>query len=285
MAMTYNELYLETRRTLKAAGVEACALEARLLLCHALGCGKEELLSRMRLYCGAAVPDAVRAMAARRAAGEPVAYITQSWEFYGLPMVVSPHVLIPRMDTEVLVQTAVDTLRGVKMNARVLDLGCGSGCISCAIGRQLPAVRLMLVDVSAPALSVARRNLALNRLSSRAVCVEADMLSSPPLRLGDFDLIVSNPPYVPSGELAELDPSVRDWEPALALDGGEDGLKFYRSILRCWLSVLSDGGSLIMEVGEGQAQAVLELMTRAGLSGAGFARDTAGTARVVYGRK
>ncbi len=285
MVESYNELYLRTRRELRDAGVENCGLEARLLLCQAIGCSKEEFLARSKMYVGDAAANRVRELTARRAAGEPAAYITGSWEFYGLPMVVTPAVLIPRMDTEVLVQAAVDALRGRKMDARVLDLCCGSGCIGCAIGRTLPATRLILADVSPDALSVCRRNVALNNLASRAVCLQADVMATPPLRLGNVDLIVCNPPYVPTDEIETLDPSVRDWEPHLALDGGKSGLDFYGAVLRNWLPSLAPGGWLFFEVGEGQAAPVWERMFRAGLRGIASVRDTAGTERVVFGRK
>ena len=286
MVLTYNDLYLRCRRALRESGVaEDCALEARVLLCHALGCSKEEFTARLKMYAGDAMAEKVRVLTERRIAGEPAAYITGSWEFYGLPILVDRSVLIPRMDTEVLVKTAADALTGVKMNARILDLCCGSGCVGCALGKLLPAARLTLVDVSRDALAVARKNVILNRLSARAVCLPADVLSPPPLRLGNFDLIVCNPPYVPTAELETLDPSVRDWEPAMALDGGGDGLKFYRAVLKDWLSVLSDGGRVMFEVGEEQSLPVQELMFHAELRGIGAVRDTAGTERVVYGRK
>lgn len=286
MVQTFNQLYLDTRRALRAAGVESSELEARLLLCFAASCTKEELLSRMSMYAGEALARQVQDYTRRRVAGEPVAYITGSWEFCGLPMVVDQSVLIPRMDTEVLAETAAEIFREQKKNdPRILDLGCGSGCISCALGHFLPASRLTLLDVSPDALAIARRNLALNHLNRRAVCFEADMLSPPPLRLGEFDLIVSNPPYIPAEEIETLDVSVKDWEPRLALDGGEDGLKFYRAILQSWLSVLSDSGWVIMEVGEEQSAPVMEMMERQGLRSVRAVRDTAGTERVVCGQK
>ena len=285
MVQTFNDLYLDARRRLRAVGVESSALEARLLLCHAARCSREELLQRMNMYAGDSLRRQLDEVLGRRIAGEPVAYITGSWEFCGLPMVVDKSVLIPRMDTEVLVETVVEKYKG-RMNApRVLDLGCGSGCISCALGHFLPSSRLTLLDLSPEALSIARRNLALNHLSRRAVCFAADMLAPPPLRLGEFDLIVSNPPYIASAEVETLDASVRDWEPRLALDGGEDGLRFYRSITARWLTVLAGGGWLIMEVGEEQAGSVMELMKAASLQDVHAVLDTAGVERVVCGRK
>ena len=285
MVQTFSQLYLDTRRALRAAGVESSEMEARLLLCYAADCTKEDLLSHMTMYAGDAVQRLVKEYTRRRVEGEPVAYITGSWEFCGLPMVVDQSVLIPRMDTEVLAETAIEAFRSRKNDPRVLDLGCGSGCISCAVGHFLPASRLTLVDISPDALAIARRNLALNHLNRRAVCFEADMLSPPPMRLGEFDLIVSNPPYIASAEVETLDVSVKDWEPRLALDGGEDGLKFYRAILKNWLSVLSDSGWVIMETGEEQAGSVMEMMEQFGLQNVHSVRDTADVERVVCGVK
>ena len=161
--------------------IEGYNLEARLLVATAAGKTAQELLRDLSLYTSPEVAERVEELTARRIAGEPVAYITGSWEFYGLPMIITPDVLIPRMDTELLVDTAKELLNGRKMDARVLDLCCGSGCIACAVGRELPATRIVAVDISAKALDVARRNIAANRLSSRAICIQADATVSPPM--------------------------------------------------------------------------------------------------------
>ena len=154
---TYNELYLSTRNILRQRGVEGYNLEARLLVAQAAGKSTADLLRDMNLYTTDAVEQKVLDYTARRLRGEPVAYITGLWEFYGLPMIVTPDVLIPRMDTELMVDTAKALLTGRKMDARVLDLCCGSGCIACAVGRELPATRIVAVDISAKALDVARQ--------------------------------------------------------------------------------------------------------------------------------
>ena len=284
MAVTYNDLYLTARRALRAAGVSAYALEARLLVAHAADRSVEALLRELQLYTSEAVAARAEALLARRLKGEPAAYITESWEFYGLPMVVDPTVLIPRMDTEVLVKTAVDALLGKKMDARILDLCAGSGCVGCAISHSLPATRVVMADISAAALAVCRKNVLLGNLANRVTCLETDAMQKPPMRVGSFDLIVSNPPYIPSREIVELDPSVRDYEPVWALDGGEDGLDFYRAILTHWKPLLRDGGQLMVEVGEGQAPEVKKLMLLAGLHGVDTVLDTGGIERVVYGR-
>ncbi len=246
---TYNELYLSARNVLRQYGVESCSLEARLLVAQAAGKSAPDLLRDMNLYTTPAVESRVTDYLARRLRGEPVAYITGSWEFYGLPMTVNSDVLIPRMDTEILVDAAKSLLVGRKMDARILDLCCGSGCIACALGHELPACKLVAVDISASALEVCRRNLAMNRLSSRCITLQADATAAPPLSIGTFDLIVSNPPYIKSDEIMALDSSVRDFEPVWALDGGKDGYRFYKGILKYWKSLLRPGGYLVFEVG------------------------------------
>ena len=175
---------------LRQNGVEGYALEARILVACAAGKTVQQLLRDINLYTTEQVENTVLDYTARRLRGEPVAYITGSWEFYGLPMTVTPDVLIPRMDTEVLVDAVKEFLTGYKMDARVLDLCCGSGCITCAIGHELPATKLVAVDLSASALEVCRQNIAKNRLSSRVICMQADATSSPPLGIGSFDVIV-----------------------------------------------------------------------------------------------
>lgn len=281
---TYNDIYLSARNLLRQSGVEAFSLEAKLLVAGAAGKTTAQLLRDMSLYASNKIEDTVTEYIARRLRGEPVAYITGSWEFYGLPIVTTPDVLIPRMDTEKLVDTAKELLTGRKMNARILDLCCGSGCITCAIGHEMPATRLVAIDISANALEVCRRNIAAQKLISRVICMQADALSSPPLGIGEFDMIVSNPPYIASEEIKTLDVSVKDFEPVWALDGGEDGLKFYKAITKYWKSLLRQGGYLLFEVGEGQAQAVRDMLSAAGFGYTDTRKDTLGIDRVVFGR-
>ena len=281
---TYNDIYLATRNVLRQTGIEAFNLEARLIVAGAAGKTVAQLLRDMNLYASDQIEERVNGYLGRRLRGEPVAYITGSWEFYGLPIITTPDVLIPRMDTERLVDTAKELLMGKKMDARILDLCCGSGCITCAIGHELPASRFVAVDISANALEICRKNVAANRISSRVICMQTDALSSPPLGIGSFDMIVSNPPYIASEEIKTLDSSVKDYEPIWALDGGEDGLKFYKAIIKHWKSLLSPGGYLLFEVGEDQADIVRDMLLAAGFGYADTRKDTLGIDRVVFGR-
>ncbi len=281
---TYNDIFMQARNALRDHGIEGYSLEARLLVATAAGKTTQELLRDLSLYTTPEMADKVAALTERRISGEPVAYITGAWEFYGLPMYITSDVLIPRMDTELLVDAAKELLNGRKMDARVLDLCCGSGCIACAIGHEMPAARIVAVDLSAKALEVARRNVAVNRLSSRVICMQADATASPPVSMGQFDMIVSNPPYVRSADMKKLDRSVRDFEPSWALDGGKDGLKFYKSIIKYWKSVLRPGGYLLFEVGEGQAESVKEMLLTGGFRSVGSKFDTIGVERVVIGK-
>ena len=284
MPKTYNALYIDIRKRLRDAGVEAHSLEARLILSHAADKTTAALMRDMSLYTSDAVADKCEEYLARRLAGEPVAYITGSWEFYGLPMKVSRDVLIPRSDTEVLVETAVRLLNGRKNDARILDLCTGSGCIGCALAHELPASRVVMIDKSPMALRVAKDNAQMNGLSARAICIEADVMQPPPLRLGSFDMIVCNPPYIETGVIPALDSSVKDYEPHMALDGGEDGLDFYHAVLKQWSPLLRTASYMVFEVGETQADDVSRLMWLNGMKGVETVKDTAGIERVVIAR-
>lgn len=282
MPRTYSEMYISLRNRLRDAGIEAAALEARLIAASAAGKSTEKLLRDMRFYATDEVEKRAEAMVRRRLAGEPVAYITGVWEFRGLPMEVSRDVLIPRVDTEVLAETAIKYLKDTgRLDARVLDLCSGTGCIGCAIAAELPRVRVVLADVSPEAMEISRRNVSRNGLDGRISFLPADVMKLPPLMTGSFDLVVSNPPYIPTVEIMTLDPSVRDYEPVWALDGGEDGLDFYRAILKNWASVIRQGGELMFEVGEDQAERVKDLMRMAGLREARSFPDTQNIQRVV----
>lgn len=283
MATTYNNLYLDTRQRLREAGVEGAQLEARELLCHAAGKSREQFYRDMALYAPDPVEEKLAALVERRLAGEPVAYLIGEWEFYGLTLDVTPDVLIPRMDTEVLAERAILLARAAGEGARVLDLCAGSGCVGLAVAANVPTCRVVLADVSEAALKICKGNVRRNELNARVTCVQADALQKPDAALWDFDVIACNPPYIPTGDLAGLDVSVRDYEPRSALDGGADGLDFYRAIAAQWGSALRLGGSLLFEVGINQAMDVAALLERSGFEDIQSTQDTQGIPRVVEG--
>ena len=282
MAITYNNLYLDIRRQLRASGIAASTLEARELVCFGTGKTKDELTRDGSLYASPDLERRVRELVERHLAGEPVAYLIGEWEFYGLPLDISTDVLIPRPDTEVLAQEAINYLQ-TQGECRVLDLCAGSGCIGLAIASQVPQSRVVLGEYSDAALKICRQNIRRNGLSGRVVPIQVDALEKPERTLGEFQCIVSNPPYIPHDDIAALDASVKDYEPHLALDGGEDGLDFYRSIVEKWKEALIPGGRLYFEVGIGQADEVLRLMRRQGCGDIQIVKDLNGIPRVVFG--
>lgn len=284
MPKTYNDIYFKIRTALRENGVEAYALEARVLLAAAAGKSKEQLMRDLYLYTSDEIEEKAAEMLQRRLNGEPLAYITEKWEFYGLDLHVTHDVLIPRMDTEVLVNAAIDSIKEREMKARVLDLCCGSGCIACAVSSEMPAVRLVAADISAAALDVTRRNIKEYNLTAKIIPMQLDAATWPPVSIGGFDLILSNPPYIRSGELIELDSSVRDYEPLGALDGGEDGLDFYRAIIKYWTVTLRPNAQMMFEVGEAQAEDVKKMLLDAGFVSVETRLDTLGVERVVIGR-
>ena len=282
---TYSEIYLAAGKTLRGAGVEASNLEARLMAAAATGKTVEEFLRDARLYVADdSFEKAMDGMVRRRLEGEPVAYITGLWEFHGLPLLITPDVLIPRDDTEVLADRAIAFARDAEREIRMLDLCCGSGCIGLAVAAEIPGIRVVMADISERASAVARQNALKNRLTRCVTCLTADALQAPPMLLGKFDLIVCNPPYIRTEELETLDVSVRDYEPREALDGGEDGLMFYRAVTDKWRVVLKPGGALMFECGEDQSAALRDILADRGFTDIETVLDTRGIERVVTGK-
>jgi len=283
MATTYNNLYLDTRARLRKAGVEAAQLEARELVCYAADKSREQLYRDMHLYVSAELEKRVEDLVQRRLAGEPVAYIIGEWEFFGMPLDINRDVLIPRADTELLAERAIARAREAGEGARVLDLCAGSGCVGLAVAANVPGCRVVLGELSEGALRTCKQNVRRNSLNARVTCMSVDAMEQPSPTLWDFDVIVCNPPYIPSGDIAGLDVSVKDYEPHMALDGGEDGLDFYRIIATKWKSALRLGGALVFEVGIGQAPEVEEILAQNGYENIQTAQDTQGIWRVVEG--
>ena len=283
MATTYNNLYLDARKELRQAGVEAAQLEARELLCYASEKTRNQFFRDRNLYVSDHVERRFRELMDRRLAGEPVAYIIGEWEFYGLTLDICRDVLIPRADTETLVDRGIVFVKDLPDGTRVLDLCAGSGCIGLAVAAQVPQARVVLGEWSDGALKICRQNVRRNSLTARVVPMQADAREKPEKSLGEFQCIVSNPPYIPRADIETLDTSVKDYEPHLALDGGEDGLDFYRSISEKWKEALAPGGRLYFEVGIGQADNVLRIMRTQGFGDIQVVKDHHDIPRVVFG--
>ena len=237
----------------------------------------------MGLYASEQVQSQVKALVKRRLAGEPVAYLVGQWEFYGLPVELSRETLIPRVDTERLAERAIALARAAGEGARVLDLCAGSGCVGLAVAAEAPNCRVVLVDWIEDAVRICKQNVRLNNLNARVTAIRANALETPPAVLWDFDLILCNPPYIPTEDWEQLDASVRLWEPRLALDGGADGLDFYRAISDKWRQALRPFGTLLYEVGIGQAAAVQEIMEQNGFQKLCVYGDDQQIERVVEG--
>lgn len=285
MAVTYNDLYLKARRKLRNSGIENYQLEARELVCCAAERPRDHFFSDLQLYVRPETELKLDALLERRLAGEPLAYILGEWDFYGLTFQLNRDVLIPRQDTEVLAEEAVRMLRERGGESRVLDLCAGCGCIGLSIAYHTEHCSVTLCDISDAALRICRINQRKIRTGAAVTCLKADALGDPPEVLGVFDMMVCNPPYIRRGELASLDVSVRDYEPMLALDGGPDGLDFYRSIAARWRGVLRAGGWVLFEIGIGQAIAVEQILLENGFVNVSSLQDTQGIWRVVKAEK
>lgn len=276
--MTVKAALASGATRLAGAGVVDAEREAAWLLAHVLGTSAGGLRLRPAEPLSPNRHAAYTQFVERRAAREPIQYILGTEEFMGLPFRVTPAVLIPRLDTEVLVQAALDRLGAGPV--RVVDIGTGSGAIAVAFAANRPAASVVAVDVSREALAVARENAAHNGVADRVEFRQGDLLA--PLGSERFDAILSNPPYIDEAEWAELMPEVCSWEPKGALTPGSDGMLFYRRLAAEAPARLLPGGFLAVEVGYSQAAAVADLFARAGLATTVHA-DTAGIDRVVIG--
>lgn len=289
MVKTYGDLYQDTRRRLlETETPEDAGVLARMLICHVSGKDHARFLAERDLYAGETIVEGVEKGLKRLLSGEPIAYILGQWEFYGLPMIVSPKVLIPRDDTCAVAELAIKQALFLDKDPRILDLCCGSGCIGLAVASRVKDAKVTLADVSLDALAVAKENAALNKLTGRVRCVQADALKPAFPFLGKFDLIVSNPPYITAREMLELPVSVKDYEPHLALYGGEDGLQFYRAIAKNFAPALKPGGYLCFEFGMGQGDDVCRILEMNGYTILERTRDYNDRERAVlaqYGRK
>jgi release factor glutamine methyltransferase len=267
--------------TFAASGLEDAEADARILIGAALNLDHASLASRGDLTIAEADAERIEGFAARRLAFEPVARILGEKEFWSLALRVTPAVLVPRPDTETLVELALDhVLAGGlrKERLRVLDIGVGSGAILLALLSELPNATGLGIDISFDALSVARDNAQRHGLDARCQFVETNFTGA---LSGPFDLIVSNPPYIARAEIEQLAADVRDYDPALALDGGFDGLDAYRAIIADAARLLAPGGRLVLELGLGQGSPVASLIEAGGLTVRGRRNDLVGIERAI----
>lgn len=295
--MTYGEAYREGMKKLKNAGIEAPENDAGVLLCHAAKCSRTFLYAHGEELLEEEIGRVYRDMLEKRADGCPLQYLTGIQEFMSLKFETHPGVLIPRQDTELLVETVLDycgthkgdrSLAGPDTSGRsgrtisILDMCTGSGCIAVSLAYHFPGCGVTASDIMPDALRTASGNAGRNGVSDRIVFIESDLFNNIPKT--EFDVIVSNPPYIRTGDLPGLQREVRDFEPVEALDGGADGLRFYRSIIDTSPVYLKSGGLLALETGYDQASEVAALMAGDGrYDNIRIHKDLAGIDRVVAG--
>lgn len=280
--MTIRSLLHDSIRRLQSVGVDTPRLDAELLLAHVLERDRTHLFAHPEAEVEPATAASYAALIARRASREPLPYLLGTWEFMGLPFHVCPGVLIPRPETETLVETAAARL---PQDARVLDVGAGSGCISVGLARLLSGARIVALEPSPEALEVARRNVEALGFADR-IRVVSGRFPEDARELRDLDAIVSNPPYIPSAEVDVLEPELRLHEPRAALDGGTDGLDVLRPLVAIGLELLKPTGLLAVEVAKGQSERVCELLRAHGRwTEPKTLPDLAGIPRVVVSRR
>lgn len=285
MVKKYSDLYLDARKAFLPTEGQQAANSARELLSFVSGKTQEEIIASRELYASEEICRRMEELTARKLSGEPLPYILEEWDFYGMTLYVNRNVLIPRDDTMAVTELAIKKALFLEQNPRILDLCTGSGCIGLAIAKKVKDARVTLGDVSREALAVAKRNVLLQKMSPRVSCVQVDVKLAAPAFLGTFDLIVANPPYVTSQEMETLEDSVRNYEPHLALDGGSDGLDFYRAIVKNYSDVLNPGGYFCFEFGMDQGDRVCSILERGGFAVIERKNDYRGVERAVLAQK
>jgi release factor glutamine methyltransferase len=277
-----DTVLVEARKALAAAGVESAALDARLLLADATRLDAAQLIARGGEPLSELAATAFHAHLERRLAGEPVARILGAKEFWGLSFGLSAATLVPRPDTEILVEAALELAAGREVGLSICDLGTGSGAILVALLKELPQAHGVATDISAEALAIAKENAERHGVAGRMRFEAVDFADGPE---GPFDIVVANPPYVRSADIAGLAAEVRDHDPRPALDGGPDGLSAYRKIAGRADALLGEEGALVLEVGAGMGKAVAALLRAAGLDEIEVRTDLSGGARVLVARR
>ncbi len=283
--MTVLEAIQRSSEFLARKGVESPRLQIELLLAHVLQVPRLKLYLNFERPLTDAEVDALRTLVTRRGAREPLQHILGSVCFCGLELEVNREVLIPRPETELLAERACDYVARLDAQAPILlEFGTGSGCLAIALAVKRPTAQVHALDISDGTLAVARRNAERHQVGERIEFHRGDNLTALPDGLR-FDLLVSNPPYIPSGEIAALQPEVRDHDPRQALDGGPDGLQFFRLLATEGASRMTPGGCAMLEFGDGQAEAVCDLFEQPGWRIEAVEKDYSGRARILIARR
>lgn len=283
--MTVLEVIQRSSDFLARKGVESPRLQVELLLAHVLRMPRMKLYLNFERVLTELELEALRGLVRRRGEREPLQHIVGSTSFCGLEIAVNRDVLVPRPETELLAEEAWKFLATVSsQSSTVLDFGTGSGCLTLAIAMKCPQAKVHALDISEAALKVARENAVRLGLAERVLFHSGDGFSALPAE-ASFDLIVSNPPYIPSAEIETLQPEVRDYDPRQALDGGVDGLNFYRCLAAEAGSRLKPAGRLMLELGDGQGGVVSELLTQHGWTAESLLKDYSGRERILIARR
>ena len=281
---TILQAIAEGSRLLESAGVDQQVLTAGVLLRHVMAVDRTYLLTRSEEQIEESQYRDYLALVDRRAAGEPLQYLTGHQEFYGLDFIVTPDVLIPRPETEFLVERIINLVGEMKQDAPVIvDVGTGSGCIAVTLAKQLPQAKLIATDASSRALAVARENAGRHGVQDRIEFIEGNLLeplAANPVQ-GHVDLLASNPPYVNEADLESLQREVRDWEPHGALFGGPDGLDFYRRLLVESPVYLKPEGFVVLEIGFSQLESINEMVKAGAFAVIDITRDLQGIPRTL----
>ena len=277
--MTIFAAYNDLKKQLEAAGIEDYVFEAKQIIKHITGLSNSEILTKYANPLTLYQQNNLTAIIKQRIARYPLQYIFTSWDFYGRSFKVGPGVLIPRADTETLIDEALKRLKGTE-KPEILDLCAGSGCIGITLACELPKSRVTLVEKYEEALRYARQNAEL--LGAKNVtCLLGDIYQNFAAQ-GKYDLVVSNPPYIPADQMESVSPEVK-YEPETALYGGEDGLMFYRAITSSYKNSLKAGGAMCFEVGIGESESVCEILKSEGFKDIDIKEDLNGIKRVVTG--
>ena len=274
-----SSLHINTKNMLKRAGIQNYRFEAAVLLEHFAGIKAYELATLSEKNLDSKAVESLKNAIEKRISGYPLQYIVGRWEFYGYPIEVGEGVLIPRQDTETLVEAIIEI---ADKSPQIIDLCSGSGCIAIALEKQIQGSTVFAVEMSEDALGYLNKNIILN--DSKVRIIRGDVLDIAVINnFIEADIIVSNPPYLTDEDMSSLQTEV-SYEPSMALQGGEDGLKFYREITSLWKSKLKKSGILAYEIGIGQEFDVAEILTQNGFSEIEFKKDLMGITRVVYGK-